>query len=312
MQLAEYARARALEAPRTSPETRTHQPPSRNTSPADCLSTWSGKPHRPSSQSRIRCTRTPARPICRFTPPAAKNKSAAGGAPAARGGGLARQTPAKNGWPSSCRARGHRLAGPPPPDSKAPCGNAPCPTRGPAGATPRPTLALAIAPGFGVAAGRSPRSTSHPPRRPAAKKSKRQGGSQGRAGKPRQNQIRYPARPLDGLHSFQAAPARPWQFASRAAIKNARGLTAPPCTPAGAGARPPRKTKPNKPNKPARAHYRILGRSPRPFRRSLRLARRTRSPSASQAIRATPARIGTRTGSARLSRVQMNGKLRRP
>jgi hypothetical protein len=111
----------------------------------DCRSTWSGKPHRPSLQSRIRCTRTPARPICRITPPAAKNKSAAGGAPAARGGGLARQRPAKNGWPSSCRARGHRLAGPPPPDSKAHCVNAPCPTRGPAGATPSPTLALAIA-----------------------------------------------------------------------------------------------------------------------------------------------------------------------
>ena len=176
----------------------------------DCRSTWSGKPLRPSSQSRIWCTRTPARPICRFTPPAAKNKSAAGGAPAARGGGLARQRPAKNGWPSSCRARGHLLAGPPPPDSKAHCVNAPCPTRGPAGATPRPTLALATALGWLVAAGRSLRSTSHRSQGPAAEKSKRQGGSQGRAGKARQNQIRYPARPLDGLHSFQAAPARPW------------------------------------------------------------------------------------------------------
>jgi hypothetical protein len=163
--------------------------------PVDCRSTWSGKPRRPSSQSQIRCTRTPARPICRSTPPAAKNKSAAGGAPAARGGGLARQRPAKGGWPSSCRWRGHRLAGPPPPDSKAHCVNAPCPTRGPAGATPRPTLALAIAPGWLVAGARSPRSTSHHPRRAPAEKSKRQGGSQGRAGRARQNQIRYPARP---------------------------------------------------------------------------------------------------------------------
>jgi hypothetical protein len=133
-------------------------------------------------KTRIRCTRTPARPICRSTPPAAKNKSAAGGAPAARGGRACTPKASKErlafvvpcAWASPSGAAAARQQGAlrkralphPRPRRRDPQ------TR--PGACHRPSL---------VGCGR-PRTPQHvtPPRRPAAEKSKRQGGSPGPAG----------------------------------------------------------------------------------------------------------------------------------